>query len=114
LIATPTTLIALLKTIEFGWRQEAITENAEQIRTLGVELYERLGTVLSHIAKLGTNLNTAVVSYNSALASIESRVTPTLRKMSELGAHTGKELPQPELIERAVRELPALAPESAQ
>ena len=111
LIATPTTLIALLKTIEFGWRQEAITENAEQIRTLGVELYERLGTVLSHIAKLGTNLNTAVASYNSALASIESRVTPTLRKMSELGAHTGKEPPQPELIERAVRELPALAPE---
>jgi DNA recombination protein RmuC len=112
LIATPTTLIALLKTIEFGWRQETITENAEQIRSLGVELYERIAIVLGHIAKLGSNLNTAVASYNSALGSIESRVSPTLRKMSELGAHAGKELPQPELIERAVRELPALTSDS--
>jgi DNA recombination protein RmuC len=113
LIATPTTLIALLKTIEFGWRQETITENAEQIRSLGVELYDRISTVLAHIAKLGSNLNTAVASYNSALGSIESRVSPTLRKMSELGAHSGKELPQLELIERAVRELPALTTESS-
>jgi DNA recombination protein RmuC len=113
LIATPTTLIALLKTIEFGWRQETITENAEQIRSLGVELYDRMSMVLTHIAKLGSNLNTAVASYNSALGSIESRVTPTLRKMSELGAHSGKELPQLELIERAVRELPALTTESS-
>lgn len=113
LIATPTTLIALLKTIEFGWRQETITENAEQIRSLGVELYDRISTVLSHIAKLGSNLNTAVASYNSALGSIESRISPTLRKMSELGAHSGKELPQLELIERAVRELPAVTTESA-
>jgi len=112
LLATPTTLIALLKTIEFGWRQEAISENAEQIRSLGVELYERIGAVLGHVAKLGSNLNSAVVSYNQTIGSLESRVLPTTRKMAELGAHTGKELPQPELIERLPREIPALTSDS--
>ncbi|MGD0769320.1 MAG: DNA recombination protein RmuC [Tepidisphaeraceae bacterium] len=112
LLATPTTLIALLKTIEFGWRQEAISENAEQIRSLGVELYERIGTILGHVAKLGSNLNSAVVSYNQTIGSLESRVLPTTRKMAELGAHTGKELPQPELIERLPREIPALTSDS--
>jgi DNA recombination protein RmuC len=107
LIATPTTLIALLKTIEFGWRQEAITENAEQIRSLGVDLYERMGTVLSHIAKLGASLNSAVTNYNSVLGSLETRVMPTSRRMAELGARTDKELPQPELLERVPRELSA-------
>jgi DNA recombination protein RmuC len=105
LIATPTTLIALLKTIEFGWRQEEITENAEQIRSLGVELYERIGTVLSHISKLGGSLNSAVANYNSVLGSLEGRVMPTARKMAELGARTDKELPQPDLIEQLPREI---------
>jgi len=112
LLATPTMLIALLKTIEFGWRQEAISENAEQIRSLGVELYERIGAVLGHVAKLGTSLNSAVANYNQTIGSLESRVLPTTRKMAELGAHTGKELPQPELIERQPREIPALTSDS--
>jgi len=112
LLATPTTLIALLKTIEFGWRQEAISENAEQIRSLGVELYERIGAVLGHVAKLGSSLNSAVANYNQTIGSLESRVLPTTRKMAELGAHTGKELPQPELIERQPREIPALTSDS--
>jgi DNA recombination protein RmuC len=100
LIATPTTLIALLKTIEFGWRQEAITENAEQIKTLGIELYERIGTVLGHITKLGSSLNSAVTNYNLTIGSLETRVLSTTRKMGELGARTEKELPEPEPIER--------------
>jgi DNA recombination protein RmuC len=112
LLATPTTLIALLKTIEFGWRQEAISENAEQIRSLGVELYERIGTVLGYFAKVGSSLGSAVASYNQTIGSLESRVLPTTRKMAELGAHTGKELPQPELIERLPREIPALTSDS--
>ncbi|MGD0464161.1 MAG: DNA recombination protein RmuC [Tepidisphaeraceae bacterium] len=107
LIATPTTLIALLKTIEFGWRQEEITENAEQIKSLGMELYDRISTVLAHIAKLGTSLNTAVTNYNSVLGSLETRVMPTSRKMAELGARTDKELPELELIERLPREISA-------
>jgi DNA recombination protein RmuC len=109
LIATPTTLIALLKTIEFGWKQEAITENAEQIKLLGTELYERIGSVLGHIAKLGSSLGSAVANYNQTLGSLESRVIPTTRKMAELGVHTGKDLPHPEPIERLPRDIPALA-----
>jgi DNA recombination protein RmuC len=100
LIATPTTLIALLKTIEFGWRQEAITENAEQIKSLGIELYERIGTVLGHIGKLGASLSSAVSHYNTTVGSLETRVLSTTRKMGELGARNDKELPQPEVIER--------------
>jgi DNA recombination protein RmuC len=107
LIATPTTLIALLKTIEFGWRQEEMTENAEQIRTLGVELYDRIGKVLEHIARLGTNLNSAVTSYNATLGSLDSRVMPTVKKMSELGARSDKELPEPKLIEQSPVDRPA-------
>ena len=111
LLATPTTLIALLKTIEFGWRQEAISENAEQIRTLGVELYDRIGVVLGHVAKLGSSLNSAVSNYNLTIGSLEGRVLPTTRKMAELGAHTDKELPQPELIERQPRQISEAAAE---
>jgi DNA recombination protein RmuC len=113
LIATPTTLIALLKTIEFGWRQEEITENAEQIRELGAQLYDRISTVLTHVGKLGTSLSSAVANYNSTIGSLESRVLSTTRKMAELGARTGKELVQPELIERLPREMPALAGEAS-
>jgi DNA recombination protein RmuC len=112
LIATPTTLIALLKTIEFGWRQELITENAEKIRDLGKELHERIGTVLGHIAKLGSNLSSAVGAYNSMVGSIDSRVTSTARKLSELGARGGKEMAEPERIEVTIRELPALTSDS--
>jgi DNA recombination protein RmuC len=107
LIATPTTLIALLKTIEFGWRQEEISENAEQIRSLGVELYERIGTMLTHIAKVGASLNSAVGNYNSALGSLESRVLSSARKMAELGARTDKELPQLDPISTTARETSA-------
>jgi DNA recombination protein RmuC len=107
LIATPTTLIALLKTIEFGWRQEEMTENAEQIRSLGIELYDRIGTVLTHISRLGTSLNSAVTNYNAMLGSLESRVMPTSRKMAELGARNDKPLPELKLIEVTPREISA-------
>jgi DNA recombination protein RmuC len=112
LIATPTTLIALLKTIEFGWRQESITENAEQIKALGIELYERICAVFGHVAKLGSSLSASVAAYNQAIGSIESRVRPTTRKMAELGAHTGKELPQLPPIENVPREIQATSSES--
>jgi DNA recombination protein RmuC len=114
LIATPTTLIALLKTIEFGWRQEEISENAEQIKSLGIELYERIGIVLSHISRLGISLTTAVTTYNTMLGSLETRVISTTRKMSELGARTDKELPQMEPIERLPREVQMLIGESTE
>jgi len=106
ILATPTTLIALLKSIEFGWRQELAAENAEQIRQLGQELYERIGTVLGHISKLGGSLTASVSNYNAAVASLETRVTVTARKMGELGAKSDKELPetvQVEVVPRPVQ-----------
>ena len=107
IIATPTTLIALLKAIEFGWRQEDITENAEKIRRLGVELYDRIATLAGHIDKLGSSLSSAVGNYNSAIGSLETRVLVTARKISELGAHTEKEILELQRVDVQARELPA-------
>jgi DNA recombination protein RmuC len=108
LIATPTTLISLLKTIEFGWRQEAITDNAEKIRILGVELYERIATLAGHFDKLGSSLSGCVSTYNNALGSFEARMLVTARKISELGARNEKELPELEPIDLRAR-LPVAA-----
>jgi len=114
-LATPNTLIALLRTIEFGWRQEAISENAEQIRKLGVDLYDRLATVLALIAKLGDNLKTTLETYNAAVGSVEARLAVTARKMGELGAKTDKEIPELARVDVLPRDVsPALfSPESA-
>lgn len=105
IVATPTTLIALLKAIEFGWRQEAITENVEQIRTLGKELYDRVAKLADHFAKLGSSLDTAVGSYNQAIGSLQSRVLVTARKIGELGAGTDKEIPDLSPVDSRTREL---------
>jgi DNA recombination protein RmuC len=105
IIATPTTLIALLKVIEFGWRQEAITENAEKIRELGTALYDRIATVLTHMNKIGTSLTATVNSYNSAVGSLESRVLVTARKMSELSGKPTQEMVEPAPVDRLPREV---------
>jgi len=107
LIATPTTLIALLKTIEFGWRQQQMAENAEQIRTLGSDLYDRIATVLAHISKMGSSLSTTVLHYNAMLGSLEGRLLSTARKMSELGARSDKPVAPPETIDTQPREVSA-------
>lgn len=86
IIATPTTLIAILRTIAHSWKQEAISKNAEQIALLGQELYERLGVLSDHWEKLGRALTTAVDSYNQAMGSYESRVLVAARKLKEHGA----------------------------
>ena len=87
-IATPTTLLALLRTIEYGWRQEAMAANAREIQELGSELHGRLGTLGGHIAKLGSALDSAVTSYNSAISSLESRVLVSARRFRDLGVVT--------------------------
>lgn len=107
IVATPSTLIALLKAVAYGWRQAAVAENAAQIRDLGQELHRRLATFASHIGRMGRQLGGAVDAYNSAVGSLERQVLPGARKFGELGVSTADPLAGPDPIEQAVRSLRA-------
>ncbi|MGB0911253.1 MAG: DNA recombination protein RmuC [Nitrospirales bacterium] len=109
-IATPTTFIALLKAIAYGWKQEQITEDAERISTLGQELAERMGVLTEHFIKVGGSLGKAVESYNAAVASLESRVLPSARKFKQLGAGSKKEIDDLLPIDHVPRTLPSTRP----
>lgn len=93
LLATPTTLIALLKAAAYGWRQEAIAEEAKEISALGRELYERLVTQTDHFSDVGKALKRAVDSYNKSIRSMETRVLVTARKFESLAEDSKKKLP---------------------
>jgi len=107
IVATPSTLIALLKAVAYGWRQAAVAENAAQIRDLGQELHRRLATFANHIGRMGRQLGGAVDAYNSAVGSLERQVLPGARKFGELGVSTADPLAGPEPIEQPVRSLRA-------
>ena len=103
--ASPTTLIALLRAVAYGWNQEKLAANAQAISDLGRELYERLRTVAGHLSAVGSGLDRAVDSYNRAVGSLESRVMVSARKLRELGAATGEEIDEPEPVDKVSRNL---------
>jgi len=107
IIATPSTLIALLKAVAYGWRQAAVAENAARIRDLGQELHRRLASFAAHFVRAGRQLGGAVEAYNAAVGSFERQVLPGARKFGELGVGTAETPGGPEPIEEPVRALRA-------
>ncbi len=107
ILATPTTLIALLRAVSYGWRQELVAENAQKISELGQELYERIATMVEHLASLRSSLNTSVTAFNRTVGALQERVLPSVRKFKELGIASKKDLKEFEPIDNVPRELPA-------
>lgn len=105
ILTTPTSLVALLRAVAYGWRQESLAENAELIRDAGVELYQRLATFTEHLSRVGKGLDSALTNYNKAVGSFEAKVVPGARKFTELGVSPGKNLESIEQIEKGVRSL---------
>jgi DNA recombination protein RmuC len=104
IVATPTTLIAILRAVAYGWKQESLSKSAQEIARLGQELYERVGTVCEHWNRVGRSLNAAVDSYNQSLSSFESRVLVSARKLKEAGAAAfNKELVELVEVEKLAR-----------
>jgi DNA recombination protein RmuC len=115
ILATPSTLIALLKTVAYGWRQADVAENAQTIHEMGQELYRRLNSFISHLEKLGKQLNSAVGAYNSAVGSLERQVLPQARRFPELGVTSDPPLATMEPVAQLARPVapPALDTEES-
>ena len=105
ILATPTTLIALLRAVAYGWRQERIAENAQRIADLGKDLYERMATMAEHFEDIGGDLHKAVGSYNKVVGSLERMVLPAARRFKELGVGGKKEIPELNPVDGDPRQL---------
>ncbi|MBL8235008.1 MAG: DNA recombination protein RmuC, partial [Bryobacterales bacterium] len=103
ILATPTTLIALLKAVAYGWRQQRAAERAEEVRELGSELFERLRALAGELSSLGNQLERAVQTYNRTVGAWESRVMPATRRLHELGVGSEDQLDSPRAGETPVR-----------
>ncbi len=112
IIATPTTFIALLRAIAYGWRQEQLTKNAQEISELGRQLYERMNTLVQHFDSIGSNLEKAIGAYNKVVGSMESRILPSVRRFKELGVTGADEIPIIEQIDQKPRNLSILERDS--
>ena len=110
IIATPTSFIALLKAVAYGWRQNALAENAARIQELGEDMYKRLATFTTHISKVGRSLGQSVEAYNAAVGSLERQVLPGARKFTELGLRPAKEIEELTPIDKLARTVAADTP----
>lgn len=104
-LATPTSFVALLRAVAYGWRQQTLAANAVYIREVGEELYSRLATFSEHLAKVGRCLDSGVEAYNKAVGSFDAKLLPGARKFVEMGVNPKKPLEEPEQIEKATRRL---------
>lgn len=103
ILATPASLVALLRAVAFGWRQQVVTENAEKIQHVGEELYGRLATFTEHMTRMGSSLDKSVEHYNKALGSLERNVISSARKFNEMGIDNKKAIPETKSIESTPR-----------
>lgn len=111
ILATPTTFIALLKAIAYGWQQDQIAKSAQEISRLGKDLYERFSIVIEHFSKTGAAISSAVKHYNDGVSSMESRLLPTIRRFKDLGVSSQKEIPQLKDIDHSVKKLRDIEPD---
>jgi len=108
ILSTPTTLVALLRSVAYGWQQARMSQNAEQIRDLAQDLYKRLNTFAGHLQKVGKNLDDSVSNYNKAIGSLERQVLPNARRFPELGVQTKEEIPLIDEIDKKTRDVPLI------
>ncbi len=113
-LASPTTLVALLRAVAYGWRHQQMEENAQKISELGQQLYDRVRVFAGHMSNVGKRLDSAAEAYNQAVGSLESRVLPTARRFQELGAASGAEIPDVLPVDTRARQLTAAEAEDQQ
>ena len=111
ILATPTSLVALMRAIAYGWRQESLAKNADQIREIGSELYHRLAVFTEHLAKIGKSLTSSVQTFNKAVGSMDTRILPSAKKFTELGITTDKPIEPVKQIETSTRSIETMREE---